>query len=134
MSHELTGPLGRPRPRAESAEQSDPSGSVDPPPPPRGQMLSADDCRRRLAQIPGLVLLGAITPTQSNSLTKVYDLLLRDHQSRQARAAGPALSDSDLDTLKRDHPAVLHLFADLFTDDQVDRLVGKRRGSSDESP
>jgi|tagenome__1003787_1003787.scaffolds.fasta_scaffold20818514_1 hypothetical protein len=93
----------------------------------RGRVLSENDCRRMLSEIPTLVILKVISPAQANAMTRTLQVLL--NETRGSQSGGPVQVDENLIAILRSRPDLLNLFEPFLSDDQIDRLV---RGDSDE--
>lgn len=80
-----------------------------------------DECLQALAEIPGLVAMGLVTPAQANAMRPSYIAILQ-HLNAQP-AAGPAFSNDKLREMLRRDPTLLSVFESLLTDEQIEMLT-----------
>jgi hypothetical protein len=88
----------------------------------KGRILTADDCRQMLGELPSLITLKLITPAQANAITRTLQTLMSE--SRASQASGPAkVADENLIALLREQPHVLEMIEPMLTDEQVDQIM-----------
>jgi hypothetical protein len=87
----------------------------------KGRLLSEDDCRRMLSELPTLVILKLISPAQANAMTRTLQVLL--NETRASQSAGPAQVDENLFAKLRSQPELLTLMEPYLSDDHVDRIM-----------
>jgi hypothetical protein len=98
----------------------------------KGHILTPDDCRRMLGQLPSLITLKMISPAQANAITRALQTLLAE--SRASQASGPAkVADENLIALLRVQPDVLEMVEPLLTDEQVDQIMKGVRDDPNEA-
>jgi len=88
-------------------------------------------CLLRLAQLPGLVALRMLTPSQANVMRGVYRDILQEHRSSQTAGGQQALPDATVLELARTSPEVVNLLAPLLTDEQVAALMRASKDGCD---
>lgn len=92
-------------------------------------ILSENDCLRRIARTAELVALGVFKPSVANALRSSYRDILQHHKAK-AKEAEKNLSNGDvIEVLKKD-PRLLSLLEPLLSQEQVDMIMKSADGSN----
>lgn len=83
---------------------------------------SHDDCLKALGQLPGMIVMGILTPSQGNAIRSCYQEIIKSYQ-QQTPNTKPKIDNSYvLDLLQKD-PQLLNLLEPLLTHDQIDLIM-----------
>lgn len=89
----------------------------------RAEVPTVDDCLQALAQLPGLVAMGILSPTKANSMRATYREILQHHRHAATRNEQTGLpNESILELMQRD-PSLLSLLEPCLTQDQIAMIL-----------
>jgi len=86
-------------------------------------LLSADDCRRMLAQQIKFTTTKLISPAQANANTRILQTLLADARASEMAGPAPVVGDNVIQIL-RDSPDLLEFVEPLLTREQLAKILG----------
>lgn len=96
----------------------------------RANVASVEDCLRALTQLPGLLLMGMLTPAQANSMRATFATILQHHQKAQSTPI-PGPATADVVQAVRNNPDLAAVLEPLLTDEQLESLMKEARDDRD---
>ncbi len=86
-------------------------------------IANIDECLRALTKLPVLVLLGIVTPAQSNAMCRVYLTLLQHHWRGIGNGAIHVAAKDKFVELLRQHPEAAEAFVGFLDDAEIAQIV-----------
>lgn len=87
-------------------------------------IATAEECLEGLTKLAVLVLLGVVTPAQSNAMCRVYLMLLQHHWRTTGIGAMPVVAKDKLVELLRENPDTAEAFVGLLDSAEIAKIVG----------
>jgi hypothetical protein len=88
------------------------------------RVRTIDECLEALNQLPGMVAMGIIRPSQANAIRAVLHEIIAQHRHAATSDASVAALDGDLLARLRQDPRLMNLLEPLLTTDQIAALMG----------
>ncbi len=96
---------------------------------PRRHVVSEADCLAALSSLPGLVVVGILSPAQANTIRGVYAAILQHYQRQSPYDRGGVADDALVDMLRR-HPDYANLLEPLLSAEQIAAIFARGREGS----
>lgn len=87
-------------------------------------IATAEECLAGLTKLAVLVLLGVVTPSQSNAMCRVYLTLLQHHWRGAGIGGNGVVAKDKFVELLRQYPERAEAFVGLLDDADIARIVG----------
>lgn len=86
-------------------------------------IATAEECLEGLTKLAVLVLLGVVTPSQSNAMCRVYLTLLQHHWRGVANGVIQVAAKDKFVELLRQHPEAAEAFVGFLDDAEIAQIV-----------
>jgi len=83
------------------------------------EVPDADACLQAMAQLPGLVALNVLKPSQANAIRAAYRDILQHHQKNAPSDGEKRSTDVDVLELARKDPHIFSMLEPILTDEQI---------------
>ncbi len=90
----------------------------------KSSIANIDECLRALTKLPVLVLLGMVTPSQSNAMCRVYLTILQHHWRSAGNDENHVSTKDKLVELLRQNPSMAEAFVGLLDGADIAKIVG----------
>jgi hypothetical protein len=86
-------------------------------------IATKEECLAALTKIPGLLIIGLITPQVANAMRGPYKDILEHHRRAQQVPAQGGMANDDLLEIVRKNPEYLGMLSDLLTEEQIQLVL-----------
>jgi hypothetical protein len=94
-------------------------------------IADTDACLRALSQLPGLIVMGVVKPTQANSIRSTYHVILQHHQHSEDKHEQGKIADDDVLQMLRQSPSLISMLEPLLTEAQIELLMEHEADEND---